>query len=324
MKRYSERENLIRVLNWDSPSHVSYPTPCKGISYFGAWPTDVRPSHECLEWQDIWGVTWKDTGGEVFPAAPCICPEKIDQLPVPDPHSSEIRSRLAEEVAQIDREKYFLCVNHPYFLYENGFNILGPEEFLVTLAGDEESSTRLLDKLIDFELGIAEEYVKLKPDQINTSDDYGMQDRLAVSPDMWRKYFKPRLQRVYDFYRSELGDDIIISHHSCGHVMPILEDFIELGIKILNPLQTTANDIKAAAGIINHRLVVAGGIDGQHILPEGTPEEIRKEVFYKMNLFWDHGGYLPMPEKTLGVSKENIKAMEAAIAEWSLGNVEES
>ncbi|HOK05298.1 MAG TPA: uroporphyrinogen decarboxylase family protein, partial [Victivallales bacterium] len=228
-----------------------------------------------------------------------------------------IREKLQKDYEKIDREKFFISVNHPYFLYEKAFNILGAEEFLYLLAANEDIANNLLDIIFDFELGIAEEYVKLKPDHINTSDDYGMQDRLVISPEMWRKYFKPRLKNIYDFYKTELGDSIVISHHSCGHVMPILEDLIEIGVKILNPLQTTANDLIAAERICRHRLVVAGAIDGQNILPFGSPEEVRKEVFTKLEIFWHNGGYLPMPEKILGVPDENLTAMENAIREWS-------
>ena len=175
----------------------------------------------------------------------------------------------------------------------------------------------LLDKIVDFELAIAERYVALKPDHVNLSDDYGHQDRLAMSPDCWRTFFKPRLRRMIDFYRDALGPEATISLHSCGHVMPILEDLIEIGVQVLNPLQTTANDLAEARRITGGRLTLAGCIDGQRILPLGTPAEVRAEVFAKCDLLWEDGGFLPMPEKNLGVPDANIRAMELAIHDWS-------
>lgn len=322
---YSEKENFIRVIKRDSPSHVCYPPPSKGLFYYGAWPGDLKPSPTAKSWKDIWGVTWIDEEGEAFPANPAVeTYEKAAEINAPSPHSEKIKTELKKNYKQIDREKYFLSVNHPYFLYEKGFNILGAEEFLCLMAADEDAANQFLDTLLNFEMEIAKEYVKYKPEHINTSDDYGIQDRLALSPEMWRKYFKPRLKKLYDFYRSELGDDIVISHHSCGHVMPILEDFIEIGTTILNPLQTTANDLPKAAEITRGRLVIAGAIDGQQILPFGKPEDVRKEVFRKMNLFWKNGGFLPMAEKMLGVPEKNKIAMESAIREWSKKYVEKS
>jgi uroporphyrinogen decarboxylase len=322
-ERYSEKENFLRTIRRDSPSHVCFPPPSQGLSYHGAWPGDLRPDAACLKWLDIWGVTWEVVEGEAFPIRPPIGSiADLGQLRRPDPHAPIIRERLATALAGIDRERFFVSVNHPYFLYEKGFNLLGAEEFLASLAQDEAAGERLLDAILEFELGVAEEYVRCRPDHINTMDDYGMQQGLAVSPEMWRRLFKPRLRRLYDFYRRELGPEIVISHHSCGHVMPILEDFIDLGVDILNPLQTTANDLPEAARITRGRLVIAGAIDGQQILPFGTPAEVRTEVFRKLDLFWDGGGYLPMAEKMLGVPEENRRAMEDAILEWSRIHVE--
>jgi uroporphyrinogen decarboxylase len=314
--KYSEKENFVRVVRWDSPSHVSYGGVSQGICYSGAWPGDSRPGADATEWQDMWGVTWIDADGEVFPAGAAVSSaEHLDRLHAPDPHTEAIRRGLEEQAAKVDRDRYFLCVGHPYLLYEKGFNILGPTEFLMALATGEAEA--LLDMLIEFELGIAEEYVRFRPDHVNTMDDYGMQDRLTVSPEMWRRLFKPRLKRLIDFYRDALGDGLVISHHSCGHVMPILEDFIELGVDIINPIQTTANDLAEMRRITSHRLVLAGGIDGQRVLPNGTPEQVRQEVFDKLDLLWEDGGYLPFPEKMLGVPDANARAMEQAIRDWS-------
>jgi hypothetical protein len=176
--------------------------------------------------------------------------------------------------------------------------------------------------IIDFELGIAEQYVRYGPDGVSLSDDYGHQDRLAMSPACWREFFKPRIKRVVDFYRDRLGPQIHVSLHSCGHVMPILEDLMEIGISILHPVQSTANDLAEVRRRTSGRLTLAGCICGQRVLPFGTPQDVRQEVLDKLDLLWENGGYLPMPEKTLGVSRENLDAMESAIREWSRTNVE--
>ncbi len=321
--RYDEKENFRRVIGWDSPSHVCYPPPSKGVCYHGAWPADLRPSPGSKRWRDLWGVTWTDVEGEVFPTGPAIeSIDEIDRLVPPDPHAPRRHEHLAAAAEAIDRDRFFLSVNHPYFLYENGFNILGAEEFLVAIAAEPAAAERLLDMLLDFEMGIAEHYVALGPDHVNFSDDYGMQDRLAISPEAWRRLFKPRLRRLADFYRDALGEDVVISHHSCGHVMPILDDFIEVGIRILNPVQTTANDLAAARRRTSGRLVLCGCIDGQRILPLGTPEDVRREVFAKCDLLWEGGGFLPLPEKMLGVPPANKQALGSAIRDWSRENVE--
>ncbi len=321
--RYSEKDNFNRVLRCDNPSHVSFPPPSRGGSYFGAWPSDVRPSEDAREWRDIWGARWEDADGEVFPFGGAVDSyEKIDEIVPPDPFTDDRMRNIRKVIEETDRDEFFIAVGHPYFLYEKSINVLPPDQFLMCMAADQEKTEQLLDMFMDFELGIAKQYCEFRPDHINLSDDVGIQDRMAMSPDMWRMYFKPRVKRIVDFYRSELGDDITVSMHSCGHVMPILLDYSEIGIDVLNPIQTTANDLPEMRKITKGKLTLAGGIDGQKILPFGTPEEVREEVFRKCDMLWDGGGYLPMAEKMLGVSAENKEAMVKAIADWSKENVE--
>ena len=205
--RYSEKENFRRVIQWDSPSHVCYPPPSRSLSYHGAWPVDSRPSTKTKQWRDIWGVTWTDLDGEVFPTAAAIASiDELGQLAAPDPHAPGRFDKVRREIEQIARDAYFVSANHPYFLYEKGFNLLGAEEFLVSLAADPPAA---------------------------------------------------------------------------------------------------------------ERLVLCGGIDGQRVLPLGTPADVREEVARKMALLWEGGGYLPMAEKMLGVPPANREAMEQAIREWN-------
>jgi uroporphyrinogen decarboxylase len=320
---YPEKENFNRVLRREAPSHVPWKGCSRGGAYAGAWPTHSRPSPDVRTWKDEWGVGWTDAEGEVFPTDPTVGSfEDIDQVPTPDPHKPE-RMRPVEEARQAcDREEFFFSVNHPYFLYENAINILGPEEFCVSLLASPAHAHRLLDKLLEFELGVASEYVRFSPDHVNLSDDYGHQDRLAISPECWREFFKPRLKTMVDFYQSHLGPEITVSLHSCGHVMPILEDLMEIGIDVLHPVQSTANDLAELRRVTSGRLTLAGGIDGQRILPMGTVEDVRREVFAKLDLLWEDGGYLPMPEKSHGCPQENLDAVPDAIRQWSRANVE--
>jgi uroporphyrinogen decarboxylase len=269
-------------------------------------------------------VGWTDADGEVFPTGPAVGSyEDVEAVPVPDPDAPGRFEELAALEASPEREKFFLGVGHPYFLYEKAINILGPEEFGVAMLAAPEKAHLLLDRILAFELGIAERYLKAaRVEQVNFSDDYGHQDRLAMSPECWRTFFKPRLARAVRFYRERLGPGTVVSLHSCGHVMPILEDLIEAGIDVLHPVQSTANDLVELRRRTSRRLVLCGGICGQHVLPLGTPEEVRAEVFRKLDLLWEGGGYLPLPEKMLGVSEANLRAMEEAIRDWSRANVE--
>jgi uroporphyrinogen decarboxylase len=320
---YPEKENYRRVLARDDPSHVCCPPPSKGEAYRGAWPHHSRPSPDARQWRDEWGVLWQMREGEAFPTEGAVNSwDRIEEVEPPDPSDPARMQPMDELVGSLDRERYFLSASHPYFLYEKAINILTPAEFCAAMVGAPDRAHQLLDMILEFELGVARQYVRYRPDSVGLSDDYGHQDRLAMSPACWREFFKPRIKRVVDFYRGRLGPDIGVSLHSCGHVMPILEDLMEIGVDILHPVQSTANDLAEARRRTSGRLTLAGCICGQRVLPFGTAEEVRREVFAKLDLLWENGGYLPMPEKRLGVAPENLLAMESAVRDWSRANVE--
>jgi len=320
---YGEKDNYNRVVNWDGPDHVCVRTPARGTTYLGAWPGETRPAPHVKQWRDPWGVEWTDLDGEVFPTGPAVPSyEDVDKLKPPDPHAPGKYERVEKAAAEIDRDRLFFSLGHPYFLYEKAIDILGPEEFAVSMLAAPDAAHALLDTILEHEMGVAEEYVRFRPDHVSLSDDYGHQDRLAMSPELWRTFFKPRMKKIIDFYRAELGPDVLIFHHSCGHVMPILEDYIEIGVDVLHPVQTRANDLAEMRRVTSRRLTLCGGICGQQVLPFGTPADVRAEVMAKMDLLWEDGGYLPDAEKTHGVPKENLDAMYQAIRDWSREHVE--
>lgn len=322
--RHPEKENFYRVIRRDDPSHVTYPIPSRGGTYRGAGPADTRPSPETMEWRDEWGVRWVDKAGEVFPYGPAVDSiEEVEDIPRPDPDRPDRLDDFKETARKLDREKYVLGCVHRYFLYEKVINILGPEEFGAAMLLAPEKAHRALDIIMEFELGIAERFCEVGVDSVCFCDDYGHQDRLAMSPECWREFFKPRLKKAVGFYRDRLGLQVVVSLHCCGHVMPILEDFVEVGLDIIDPVQTTANDHAEMRARTSGTLALCGGIDGQQLLPFAEPEEVRRTVFEKLDLLWENGGYFPAAEKRVGVPPENFEAMDRAIRDWSRSNVQD-
>ena len=233
---YTPKQNYLDVIRWNHPRKVYQSGAVAMVSYFGASPVDARPSPETAEWQDFWGATWTDCDGEVFPTGPAIDSlDELNALTVPDFPAMAGFERTRRKATDVDRGEQLLAVMHPYFLYEKSLNLLGAEELMMGMALNPTAMHQFLDKVLGAELAVAEAYAELKPDCVTTMDDYGMQDRLAVSPEMWREFFKPRLKQLIDLYKARVGEHIVFEHHCCGHVMPILEDLIEIGVTILNP-----------------------------------------------------------------------------------------
>ena len=145
-------------------------------------------------------------------------------------------------------------------------------------------------------------------------DDYASQTQMMFSPQLWRQLIKPYLARQVALVRRH-GMSVLF--HSCGNVRSILPDLIDIGVNALLVFQTTASDMDAhsIARDFGGRLAFYGGVDVQHLLSFGTPDDVAQTVRDNARAFEKHGGYIAANSHH-GVSTikgENIEAMcEAA------------
>ena len=174
------------------------------------------------------------------------------------------------------------------------------------LDGLEEVCTAVIDRLLsDFGDRI---------DAIGFSEDYGAEASLMISPETWRRFIKPRLARMCERIRRG-GKKVYL--HSCGHVRPLVPDFVEVGVDILQPLQPEAMDIFEIKRTFGRELCLAGGIGTQRTLPFGTPQDVRREVDACLDRMAAGGGYIMAPAKPImpGVPLENACALIDAFVE---------
>jgi uroporphyrinogen decarboxylase len=145
-------------------------------------------------------------------------------------------------------------------------------------------------------------------------DDFAHQQNMMVSPTLWRKFIKPYLAEQVRILRE---NDMLVLFHSCGSVRPILPDLIEIGVNALLVFQTTARgmDAPSIAYDFGGKLGFYGGIDVQHLLSFGTPEEVNLTVLANCRAFADHGGYIVAnSHHTIpSIRGENILAMCQAV-----------
>lgn len=109
--------------------------------------------------------------------------------------------------------------------------------------------------------------------------------------------------------------------HTDGDVFDLIDDFIEIGVDILNPIQTSAGKMSDLEGLkqrYGKSLVFCGAIDTQHVLPHGSPDEVRQEVHRVINLLGEDGGYMVASVHTImnEVPAENVLAMVDAVEEF--------
>jgi uroporphyrinogen decarboxylase len=175
--------------------------------------------------------------------------------------------------------------------------IRGTEQFLIDLALEPKKAEVLLDKVHQLSIEFFTECIKHvegKIDGVYLGDDFGTQQGLLLSPEMWRKFIKPRYAELLSIIKSY---GIKYCHHSCGGIRPIIPDLIEIGVDVLNPIQPLAAgmDPKELGEEFGRDLTFYGGIDEQRTLPSGSKEDVRREVRDRINTLGKYGGYIVAP-----------------------------
>lgn len=122
-------------------------------------------------------------------------------------------------------------------------------------------------------------------------DDFASQQSMFLSPEHWRRFIKPYLAEQVELARRH---DMYVLYHSCGAVRPVLSDLIDIGVNGLLVFQTKARGMDAVsiAKEFGGRLVFYGGMDVQHLLSYGKPEEVEQEVKANVQAFSKCNGYV--------------------------------
>ena len=184
--------------------------------------------------------------------------------------------------------------------------IRGTEKLFIDLAYGTAEMLTLRDMVHEFYLRELELWIKTDVDGISFMDDWGAQDKLLISPRMWRKLFKP-LYAEYVALIHSAGKFAFM--HSDGHIAAIYPDLIEIGVDALNS-QLFCMDIEALGREYRGKITFWGEIDRQWLLPFGTPDEVREGVRRVRRALDDgSGGVIAQCEWGNDVPMENIVAV---------------
>ena len=121
-----------------------------------------------------------------------------------------------------------------------------------------------------------------------------MQEQMIISPAIFREFFKPRYAKLYSKWKS-INPQLKIAHHSDGNIYPIIGDFVEIGLDILNPVQPKSMDPARLKRDFGKQLTLWGGVDVQQVLPFGTVEDVVSEVKLRLRNMGKGGGMILGP-----------------------------
>jgi len=194
--------------------------------------------------------------------------------------------------------------------YENAWQIRGYEPFLMDLLTQREWAEFLLDHFTANNIRAAAAAARAGYDMIFIGDDVANQNALMFQPELWREVFKPRLAKVVAAAR-EIKPDIHVKYHSDGNIWEIIDDLVEVGITILNPVQPECMNPLEIRQRMGKRLAFDGCVGTQTTFPFGTPDEMRRVIRELIDsLDGKNGGLLLAPTHVLEpeVSPENVVA----------------
>ena len=167
------------------------------------------------------------------------------------------------------------------------------DSLFVDMATDDPMGPFLLDKITDLAC-LRGEVRRGGRGHSGLGDDIGMQSTIMMSVDMYRNWLKPRLAKVIAAAKA-IKPDILISYHSCGYVLPLIDDLIEVGVDILNPVQPECMDFAEVYAKYGTRLSFSGTLGTQKLMPFGTPEQIKAEVRRNLQIAGPRGGLFVVP-----------------------------
>jgi len=270
---------------------------------------------------DEWGLTEKP--GSLYHFTEYVYPmvglrevDELDDWPFPDFTPDYRSAGIAAEVSNWQQKGYFVTggVGH---IFETTWYMRSMEQLFLDMRFNQPFAERLLDEVTERRLYMACRYAEAGVDAIGTGDDVATQQGMMMSPEMWRKWLKPRWAHVIAAAKS-VKPDVIVTYHSDGNVLAIIPELAEIGFDVLNPVQPECLDLVAVKRTFGDRLAFWGGMGIQTTMPFGTPAEVRDEVKRLIDILGAGGGYLISPTHVLEpeVSWENIRAFFDAVEEY--------
>ncbi len=250
--------------------------------------------------------------------------EELEAHAWPDMDDPTRVAHVSARAQQLAKENKYGIVATPWLLFplERAFEMQRMDKFLMNMAKRPDFAKALLEKNAALCKTLMGHFLRECGDNIDIikiGDDLGMNTSLLMSPKMYRAILKPIHADYIAFIKQHTKAKVMF--HTDGDILPLIPDFIEMGVDILNPIQTSAgkmSDLQTLKTQFGKDIVFCGGIDTLQILPFGTPQQVRDEVKRVISILGEGGGYMLGAVHTVmnDVPAENVLAMVDAVEEF--------
>jgi len=237
----------------------------------------------------------------------------LDLYPFPQPDWIKLENSLKERIRKYKEEGFVVSggIAQPF---KSAWLLRGMHNVLMDYLINPDLIEEMYERIYSFDTAYCRALVEAGVDMISIVGDLGMQNSLIMSPKIWRKFDKERMKKLLSELK-EMNPELKIYMHTDGDVREIIEDLIEIGVDILNPIQPECMDPVEIKKKYGDRLVLHGAVSLQRTLPFGSPEDVKREVRYLVKNCNVNGGFVVGPSNVLfkEIPPENIIAMYEAV-----------
>jgi len=250
--------------------------------------------------------------------------EDLEKYAWPDMDDPTRVAHVRAEAQKLHQENKYALMGTPWLAFpvERAYEMQRMDKFYYNMGKYPDFVVELLKKTGELCKTLMGHFLDECGDMIDIvkiGDDLGMQSSLMLSPKMYRNYVKPIHADYISFIKSRTKAKVFF--HTDGDIFPLIPDFIEMGVDVLNPIQTSAGKMSNLPELkkqFGKNLVFCGAIDTHRVLPFGTPDDVRAEVKRVIELLGEDGGYMLSSVHTVldDVPAENVLAMVDAVEEF--------
>ena len=244
---------------------------------------------------------------------------ELEQYPFPDVANDEYAADLASQVGQLHDRGVAVQGAMSQTIFELAWAMYGMENTMLAFYDNPDFVRFLFAEIAERKRAMALQFVRAGVDILRLGDDVGTQRGMMMDPKVWRTFLKPPLAAIIAAARQE-RPGVPVFYHSDGDIREIIDDLIEVGVTILNPVQPECMDPIEIKKRYGTRLTLWGTIGTQSILPFGSLQQVRQTVKAYMEALAPGGGYVIGPTHSINkdVPWENVSAFYDAVERYGV------
>ncbi len=219
--------------------------------------------------------------------------EEVYEYPYPD-QLADYRWENVQHLVDKAHEQGKAAVYFAVQVFEPAWYLRGMEALMMDMISDEDMAEACISRMTEFQKQVTIRAAKTGVDIIVFGDDVGSQKSMIMSADLWRRWLKPTMKSLIDAAK-QINPEVLAYYHSDGVIDEIIEDLIEIGVDILNPVQPECMDPVKIKELYHDRLSFWGTVGTQTTMPFGTTGDVRKTVKNMIETVGNGGGLCIAP-----------------------------